>query len=127
MNDREILIVDDDKMIRTLMKNFFEEKGYKVELAENGEAALDILENKNINLVLSDINMPGIDGFELCKRIKDTYSDNLCIAMTGNIELFETADFEEAGFDRKYLKPIRMNEMNSIVEESFERLEAEVI
>lgn len=68
MNE-SILIIDDNKEILELLSDVFEED-YTIYTAENGEMAQVILDNEVIHLIISDIMMPGIDGFELCKLLK---------------------------------------------------------
>lgn len=68
-----ILVVDDEEGIRLLYKEELEEEGYEVALASNGEAALERLDESNIDLVLLDIKMPGIDGVEVLRRIKERW------------------------------------------------------
>ncbi|MCK4846078.1 MAG: response regulator [Deltaproteobacteria bacterium] len=68
-----ILVVDDEEGIRLLYKEELEEEGYEVALASSGEAALERLDESNIDLVLLDIKMPGIDGVEVLRRIKERW------------------------------------------------------
>ncbi|HAV91642.1 TPA: type II secretion system protein GspE [candidate division WOR-3 bacterium] len=70
-NSKRILVVDDVKTIRKMLKALFEEENYIVGEAEDGGEALEILKSENINLVISDISMPGMDGFELLKTMKE--------------------------------------------------------
>ena len=66
----KILVVDDDLVIRGLLRELLAEEGYEVILASNGEEAIDLAEIENPEVILLDINMPGIDGIEVCKRLK---------------------------------------------------------
>lgn len=70
-SDYNILIVEDEPEVREFIKKSFEDK-YNVETVENGVQALDLLKLKTPDLILSDVMMPEMDGFELCKRIKMT-------------------------------------------------------
>jgi CheY-like chemotaxis protein len=67
-----ILIVDDEKAIRMMLLDYLEDT-YQIETAETGEAALDILKNRDFDLVISDINMPGISGPKLLAEIRKQY------------------------------------------------------
>lgn len=67
--ERTILIVEDSRPIRTLIQKGLMEAGFHVISAENGQEALDILPEQHPDLILSDINMPGMDGFELCEAL----------------------------------------------------------
>jgi DNA-binding response OmpR family regulator len=67
---RKILIIDDQKEIVELIKKGFEEESYEVLTAYNGRDGLRLLENNELSLVILDIMMPGINGMEVCKRIR---------------------------------------------------------
>ena len=71
MPDRpKILCVDDERLNRTIVIDMLDSARFQVLEAENGEEALKILQDQAIDIILLDINMPGIDGFEVCRRIK---------------------------------------------------------
>ena len=75
MKNIRILIADDDKEIRNLLKIYLERELYMVDTAINGEEALHLFNQNNYNLVILDLMMPKIDGIEVCKNleIKLTY------------------------------------------------------
>lgn len=65
-----ILVVDDDTVNQLKLSQSLQEEGHKVDLAQNGEQALEIAQSKVFDLVILDVLMPGIDGFETCRRLK---------------------------------------------------------
>ena len=67
----DILIVEDNKELLELLTDFLRAEGYTVSTAENGEKALSLFEKYGARLVLLDINLPGIDGFEVCEKIRN--------------------------------------------------------
>lgn len=69
-NDSLILIVDDNPQNLQVLGKQLKEKNYKIEFAVNGPAALEFLEKKHFDLILLDINMPGMSGFEVCSKIR---------------------------------------------------------
>ena len=69
-NRPRILCVDDERLNRAIVRDMLDSARFQVLEAENGEEALKILEDHAIDIILLDINMPGIDGFEVCRRIK---------------------------------------------------------
>ncbi|ANC17507.1 response regulator transcription factor [Bacillus cereus] len=71
MKDIRILIADDDKEIRNLLKIYLERELYTVDTAINGEEALHLFNQNNYNLVILDLMMPKIDGIEVCKKLRD--------------------------------------------------------
>ena len=70
MNAKRILIVDDDQVIANIYQNKFQIEGYQVELAGDGDSALEMLRKGPVDLVLLDLSLPGMDGVELLKRIR---------------------------------------------------------
>ncbi len=72
---KRVLIVDDEEGIRLLYKEELEEEGCEVELASSGEEALEKLESDNIDLVLLDIKMPGMDGVEVLRKVKERWKE----------------------------------------------------
>ena len=77
-----LLVVDDEESVRDSLLNWFLEDGFEVECAENANKALAILENRNFDIILTDIKMPGMDGLELLKRIKTIQKEAIVIIMT---------------------------------------------
>jgi len=65
-----ILLVDDNPQNLQVLANLLQEEKYEIEFAVNGEATLEWLKNRQFDLILLDINMPGMNGFEVCKRIR---------------------------------------------------------
>jgi putative nucleotidyltransferase with HDIG domain len=79
-----ILIVDDEKPIRKMLYRSIEQEGNRYFLAANGKEALKILEKEDVDLVITDIAMPEMDGIELTRRVKEHYDSDV-IMMTGHI------------------------------------------
>lgn len=71
---KKILIVEDDELICELEAILLKLRGYEIITASNGQAALDALTKEKPNLVLLDIMLPGADGFEICRHIKNNHS-----------------------------------------------------
>lgn len=106
-----ILVVEDDKKLRRLLCTVLTKNGYHAIGAEDGLAALEILDQEYIDLIISDIMMPNMDGYELTKMLRET-KHHLPILMVTAKESF---DDKERGFlvgtDDYMVKPIDVNEM----------------
>ena len=70
-NQQLILVIDDDAAMRLLMRASLEQAGLEVIEAENGEVALTMFDQKNPDLLLLDVQMPGIDGYQVCQQIRE--------------------------------------------------------
>ena len=81
---KKILVVDDESGIRFLLSEVLLNKGFEVSLASDGQESLDKLEQDDFDLVVTDINMPKLDGVAMLKRMKKTCRDVKIIIMTGN-------------------------------------------
>jgi len=77
-----ILIVDDEESVRDSLYNWFADDGYRVECAENAKKALSLLDEREFDIVLADIKMPGMDGMEMHRRIKTLPNEPIVIIMT---------------------------------------------
>ena len=109
-----ILVVDDSFTTRVLEQNILESVGYNVLVAEDGQKAWDILEKENVDLVVSDIQMPAIDGFELTRRVRESeqYKEMPVVLVTSldsredearGLELGADAYITKGTFDQKDL------------------------
>jgi len=105
-----ILIVDDEEMIRQVLEQGIRRDGYHCRVAENGKAALKILEKEDIDLVITDINMPEMDGLQLTEIVKQKYSSDVII-ITGYFEDFKYEEVIEVGASDFLEKPIRLKEL----------------
>lgn len=83
-NDWKILIVDDDEAIRRVMTIDLADAGYRVLAAADGESGLELLNREPCQIVVTDIRMPGIDGIEVVRRIKESGIDTEVIVVTGH-------------------------------------------
>ena len=112
---RRIVIVDDNADIRDLLQIKLKKLGHAVETAGDGHAGLERIAESHPDIAIIDIGMPGMDGYEVAKRVRKDLEDSiLLIALTG----FGQADDREraaaAGFDEHLTKPIRVEELQQI-------------
>ena len=109
----KVLIVDDDMQVREMLHEMLPALGYECEMAANGEEALAILQNDFFPIVVSDIRMPGIDGIELLKNIKEKYSETDVISITGHSNEYTFTDMIKAGASDFILKPFSKDELEA--------------
>src|SRR5699024_7857494 len=105
-----ILIVDDDSNIRELLQFHLQREAYKVYEAEDGESALDMLEVENIHLAIVDVMMPGKNGYEVCKEIREYY-DIPVIMLTAKGQLVDKEKGFSVGTDDYLVKPFEPQEL----------------
>jgi diguanylate cyclase (GGDEF)-like protein len=106
----KILVVDDERDIRDLVNMFLERSGFQTFTAVSAEAALDILKNHEIGIVLADIQLPGIDGLELTKIIRHTYKADVII-MTGYSSKYTIEEVMAQGAMDLIMKPLRLEDL----------------
>ncbi|WP_153767141.1 PAS domain-containing hybrid sensor histidine kinase/response regulator [Endozoicomonas sp. OPT23] len=108
-----VLIVDDIKINRDLLRDIVEDSGFNTVEASNGVEALEILEKQSIDLVLLDIRMPKMDGFEVIARIRQHPSLQLLpvIAVTASTGADFTSQLSKHGFNGSLSKPFRLNHL----------------
>ncbi len=102
----QLLIVDDEQEIRDLLQRHFRYLGYEVETAENGRDALRVLARKRTDVVISDIRMPGMDGTELLKVIRQDYPMIRVIMITGFVTQESILACMRRGAETCIFKPI---------------------
>lgn len=105
-----ILVVDDEPMIRDLLEQTLEKTGYSCSFAENGEAALVKLADIPFDVVVTDIDMPGMNGIELSKIIKSKFLADV-IVMTGQIRSYQYDEIISLGASDFVEKPFSSREM----------------
>jgi len=116
---KEILIVDDEPSIVVPIQFLMEQQGYNVLVAENGESALDIIYKYKPDLILLDIMLPRIDGYEVCEivRLDPRYRDIKIIFLTAKGREVEIAKGLALGADAYITKPFSNTELVSKVKE----------
>lgn len=105
-----ILVVEDDRNLQQLMKAFLEKASYEVNCASDGVHALDMLEQKQYDLVVTDLMMPEMDGYELSKQIKK-HTQIPIIMVTAKEELVDKKMGFSVGADDYMVKPIEFEEL----------------
>src|SRR3954452_24329783 len=107
-----ILTVEDDERIRTAVKLALEDEGWTVDEADSGESAIDLFHRQPSDVVLIDIMLPGIDGFELCRNLRRT-SDVPIVMVTARADTHDVVAGLEAGADDYLTKPFAPKELSA--------------
>lgn len=115
MDDKKVLIVDDQNGIRVLLMEVFSSEGYQTFQASNGKMALEIVRSESPDLVLLDMKIPGMDGLEILKRVKEINRDIKVIMMTAYGELDMIKEATELGALMHFTKPFDIDEMRMVV------------
>ena len=111
-----ILIIDDDEAIRKSLTTVLKEKGYLVDAAESGQAAVKKSETETYDLALIDIRLPDIDGVQLLTAMKETTPKMVKIIITGYPSLQNAMEAVNKGADGYIVKPVKMDELLTMIE-----------
>jgi len=124
MSKERILIVEDDKNISKLIKYNLEKEGYKCRASFDGENALKILEGEKVDLIILDIMLPGMDGLEVCRKIKGNkpISSIPIVVLTAKGEEVDKIVGFELGVDDYMVKPFSPRELILRIKAIFKRL-----
>jgi CheY-like chemotaxis protein len=120
---KEVLFVDDDALIREIFNDAFSGIGYTVRLAESAEEALEMLRHEFVQVMFLDLNLPKMNGLDLCRHVKKDNPTAIIYALTGYASLFELINCREAGFDDYFVKPMKIEILLKAAEDAFQRIE----
>ncbi len=121
---KKILVVDDEPQIVKVLKAYLEKAGYQVVTALDGKAALVVFDRERPDFMILDLNLPGMDGFEICREIRR--DSNIPILMlTARVEEADKLNGLELGADDYVVKPFSPREVVARVKTIFRRTSAE--
>ena len=123
MSKLKILLVDDDPNIRQLVNLYLQKEGFEVVMAERGDDALKIFKSAAPNLILLDIMLPGMDGWQVCREVRKT-SNVPIIMLTAKDETFDKVLGLELGADDYVAKPFDMKELVARIKAVSRRFQA---
>ncbi|HHV45990.1 MAG TPA: response regulator transcription factor [Tissierellia bacterium] len=122
--NRKILIVEDEESIRKFIKINLEREGFTVIEAETGEKALEIAESEDIDVVVLDIMLPGIDGFQVCKELRNRFDRIGIIMLTAKSQDVDKIMGLEYGTDDYMVKPFNPIELVLRIKSLLRRIDA---
>ena len=124
MGDKgKLLIIEDDSSLVKALELYFSRVGYQVSIAENGLEGLQRLYSERPNIVILDIAMPKIDGWEVCRRIREL-SDVPIVILTARVQENERVRGLKLGADDYVVKPFSLKELEACVEAVLRRARA---
>jgi len=122
MANESILVADDDPIIRKSLQEMLRLEGYQVDTASDGTEALKRLEQSSVDVVLTDVKMPALGGFELLAKIKTFSPDTVVILITGYGSIEDAVNGIKAGAYEYITKPLNDDEIKLVIDRSLEHL-----
>jgi len=122
----ELLVVDDELLIRDLLFDFFSSQGYKIHLAENGKRALEMLDSISFQAALVDLKMPEIDGIELTAAMAKKMPHVPVIIMTAFPSMDSAIEAIRCGVYDYIVKPFNIAELHKTVKKAVNEYKARV-
>lgn len=105
-----VLVVDDEARLRELLRGYLEQAGFGVLLAADGVTALELVRSRTPDLIVLDLNLPGLDGLEVCRQVR-TFSDSYVLMLTARAEEIDRVVGLEVGADDYLTKPFSPREL----------------
>jgi CheY-like chemotaxis protein len=113
-----ILIMDDDQAVRTMMRRALERAGHRVSEAQDGAEGMKLYRDAPVDLVITDLYMPGQDGIETIQQLRDEFPRSRIIAMSGGASVAAEGPLRDAemfGADATIAKPFTMQRLTDVV------------
>lgn len=123
MSNAKILVVDDEPQIRRVMRTSLTNQGYEIVEARSGEEALEMMQAERPDLVILDVNMPGIGGIEACREIRRNSDVSLVMLTVRNTER-DKVQALDAGADDYVVKPFSIDELLARIRAALRRTHA---
>ena len=111
-----VLVVDDEDALRTVLGNELSGEGYEVDTASDGDEAISMIQNKKFDLLLLDIKMPKVDGFEVLKFVKKNFPPVKVIMLTGFADLKNAIESKKLGAEDFVSKPYDLVDLLTTIE-----------
>jgi two-component system, OmpR family, copper resistance phosphate regulon response regulator CusR len=111
MDERKILLVEDEQKIADTLKLGLTEQGFIVDVAYDGLIGWKMIQSNKYDLVVLDINLPGLNGYELCRKIRNTDTDTPIIMLTALTSLNDKIEGYDSGADDYVVKPFEFREL----------------
>ena len=117
---KRLLIVDDEEDVRLIFAEYLSEFGYEIHQAGTGSEALAKLGMFDFEVVFLDLNLPDMNGLDICRRLREDKSKAAVFAVTGFLRDFSLSQCKEAGFDDFFAKPVSLSVLHNAALRGFE-------
>lgn len=117
----KILIADDEKNLRKVLMNELSSAGFDTVEAENGITAMDLLKTEEFDVLLLDLNMPGIEGIDVLKKMKTLEIPTEVIILTGHGTISTAVEAMKIGAYDFLTKPFKLEELKAVIEKAYEK------
>ncbi|NIP38850.1 MAG: response regulator [Candidatus Dadabacteria bacterium] len=122
-----ILVVDDEESIRWVLQKSLQKQGYKVSVAEDGNSALDILSASEFSVVILDLNLPDMDGFEILSKINERKLKSSVIIITAQNSVKNAIEAMQLGAYDYFSKPFDIDEVNDLVKKAIDNYKNSIL
>jgi CheY-like chemotaxis protein len=112
-----VLVVDDEEDIRSLVSEILEDAGYRTTIAPGGAEAVDLLRSRPFDLVVTDLGMPVVGGWDVAREARSAWPDVRLLLLTGWGSTLDSVEVERYGIDRTLKKPFEMNDLLRVIHE----------
>ena len=116
-----VLLIDDETVFVEGLAGILTRRGMKVQSANDGLTALDLLASESYDVLVLDLRMPGMDGVELLKAMRERNINTPVVVLTGHLSIKQVADALKEGAAEVVLKPCRIDTLISCIENAHER------
>jgi CheY-like chemotaxis protein len=117
----EVLVVDDDPLILTVVDLMIRHAGHRTRTAGDASSALDAFADGEVDVLVSDIRMPGMDGLALARVVREDYPKVPIILMTGYLADYTSGSASQIGVDGIIKKPFKSNELLDMIDRTTRR------
>ncbi len=111
MRVNTIMVVDDEEQLLDFFSQGFALQGYNVLAARNAEEAIEMLNDISCSIFFIDLNLPGMNGIELCRYIRERLPLAIPFAVTDDASLFELTECRDVGFEDYFTKPVPLSDL----------------
>ncbi len=124
-SDVHILVVEDEEIIRLMFRQSFETWGFQVDVAENGKEAFEKCQSNSYHIVVTDLNMPVMDGMELLKRVKSKWPFMEVIVITGFATIESAIEAMKLGAYDFILKPVNFDHVQFTINKGYQKIKSQ--